>query len=195
MKIRERKMPRVALVAALAMVAGSYSVPRGLEAQSAQDAIDNALAAAPARAREGAAVIRWNADHTYATLKEGTNTFVCYDRSGETRRAPFDVQCTNVGNLERVAQNRRFRVEGGDRDGENALIEAAEADGTRVLPVYGSIWIAMRGQDRESAGTHTTIAVPGATTQSTGLPEDGSEGGAWIMAAGTTQAHIMTPGN
>lgn len=183
-------MRRFAIIAITSAV-----IPVALEAQSAQETIERALAAAPSRARDGAAVIRWNADHTYETLKEGTNRFVCYDRSTEARRAPFDIQCTSVANLPRVAQNRRFRAESADREEENALIEAAEADGTRVLPEYGSLWIALRGQDQAGAGTHTTIAVPGATTESTGLPEDAGAGGAWIMDAGTSGAHIMTPGS
>ena len=120
---------------------------------------------------------------------------VCYDRSGEPRRAVFDVQCTSLANLERVAQNRRFEAEGEDRQAVSALITAAEAAGTRVEVEYGSVWIAMRGADQESAGTHTTIAVPGATTASTGFPENGRGGGAWIMGAGTAGAHIMTPGS
>lgn len=178
----------------IAVIAAAV-LPAMIEAQSTQETIERALAAAPARARDDAAVIRWNADHTYETLKEGTNRLVCYDRSTEARRASFDVQCTSVGNLPRVAQNRRFRAESADRAEENALIEAAEADGTRVLPEYGSLWIAMRGDDQATARTHTTIAVPGATTESTGLPEDGTAGGAWIMDAGTSGAHIMTPGS
>ncbi|MDH3272772.1 MAG: hypothetical protein OEN56_15645, partial [Gemmatimonadota bacterium] len=133
------------------LAAAAALLPSGLEAQSAQQTIERALAAAPARARDEAAVIRWNADHTYETLKEGTNPWVCYDRSSEDRRAPFDVQCTSVANLPRVAQNRRFRAESADRQEENALIEAAEANGTRVLPEYGSLWIAMRGDDQSSA--------------------------------------------
>ncbi len=44
-------------------------------------------------------------------------------------------------------------------------------------------------------GTHTTIAVPRATTASIGLPDNPSQGGAWLMNAGTTTAHIMTPGH
>lgn len=178
------------LVAALGLVL----LPFSIEAQSAQQTIERALAAAPARARDDATVIRWNADHTYETLKEGSNNIVCYDRSTEARRAAFDIQCTNPGNLPRVAQNRKFRAESADRQEENAMIEAAEANGTRVPAVYGSIWIAMRGENMESAGIHTTIAVPGATTESTGLPDNGREGGAWIMAAGTGGAHIMIPG-
>lgn len=179
----------------IAVIAAALLLPASAEAQSAEETIERALAAAPARARDGATVIRWNVDGTYETLKEGTNRLVCYDRSTEARRAPFDVQCTSEGNLPRVAQNRGFRAESADRAEENALIEAAEADGTRIPPEYGSVWIAMRGDDPESARTHTTIAVPGATTESTGLPEDGRAGGAWIMAAGTSGAHIMIPGS
>ncbi len=39
-----------------------------------------------------------------------------------------------------------------------------------------------------------TIAVPGATTQSLGFPDNPRQGGVWIMNAGTTTAHLMTPG-
>jgi hypothetical protein len=41
---------------------------------------------------------------------------------------------------------------------------------------------------------HITIAVPGATTQTTGLPENNKQGTVWIMSAGTSAAHLMTPG-
>jgi hypothetical protein len=39
-----------------------------------------------------------------------------------------------------------------------------------------------------------TIAVPGATTGSLGLPDNGKAGGVWIMNAGSSTAHLMTPG-
>ena len=185
------RQPVLLLVAGLAF-AGPAPAP--LEAQSADAAIDKALAPLAERARADAMVIRWNADHTYEILKEGTSRWVCYDRSDEIRRAPFDVQCTSVGNLDRVAQNRRFRASASDRNEENALLQAAEADGTRVLPEYGSMWIAMRGDDRASAGIHTTIAVPMATSESTGFPTDRSLGGVFLMAEGTSTAHLMVPG-
>ena len=160
----------------------------------AQSAIEMALAPVPARAREGATVIKWNADHTYETLKEGTSQLVCYDRSSERDRRPFAVQCTSLANLDRVAQNRRFRAETANREEENAMIAAAEANGTRAMVEYGSMWIAMAGPDQASAGIHTTIAVPGATAESTGFPVTRAAGGAYLMAAGTGGAHIMIPG-
>ena len=75
--------------------------------------------------------------------------------------------------------------------------------GQSIQPVFegwahnpdGSFWISMNGADQASARIHTTIAVPGATTESTGLPDNPRQGGAWIMGAGTTTAHIMTPGH
>jgi len=50
------------------------------------------------------------------------------------------------------------------------------------------------GADAEHARTHMTIAVPGATTQSLGFPDNNKQGVGWIMNAGTTTAHLMTPG-
>jgi hypothetical protein len=127
-------------------------------------------------------------------LRKGTNRWVCYDRSGDPGEQPFAVQCTSLGNLERVAQNRKFEAER-DPKKRQALIAEAEAIGTRVKPEYGSAFISMDGADQATARSHITIAVPGATTQSTGLPDNNKQGGAWIMDAGTTTAHIMVPGH
>jgi hypothetical protein len=163
-------------------------------AQSPADITARALAAAPRPLRDGATVIQWKADSTYETLKKGTNRLVCYDRSGEPGRQPFAVQCTSIGNLDRIVQNRKFEAMT-DKAAKQAALDAAEANGTRVKPEYGSVWYDMNGADQEHARIHVTIAVPGATTQSTGLPDNPKQGGVWIMNAGTTTAHIMTPGS
>ena len=176
------------------LVVGIAAAATAAHAQSNAELIEQALAGAPRRARDAAAVIQWNPDHTYETLREGTNQLVCYDRSNEARRQPFAVQCTNVGNLERVAQSRKFRAEAADAAAERAMVDEAEANGTRVPPEFGSVFISTNGPDQASAGTHTTIAVPGATAESLGLPDNPGQGGAWLMAVGTTTAHIMVPG-
>ena len=181
-------MKRIALV-----VLGVLAVSASAFAQ-ATDSVARALAAAPARARDDATVIKWKPDNTYETVKKGSNRVVCYDRSGEPGQQPFAVQCTSLGNLDRVAQNRKFEAIS-DRPERQKMIEAAEANGTRVKPEYGSVWLTMSGPDQARARIHTTIAVPGATTQSTGLPDNPKLGGAWIMNAGTSTAHIMTPGS
>jgi len=153
--------------------------------------IDRSLLAAPANLREGATVIKWKPDYTYDTLRKGTNRLVCFDKSGMPGQQPFMIECTSIANLDRVAQNLRIEAMG---DKKQAAFDAAEKDGTRVKPEYGSVWYHVMGPDREHARNHMTIAVPGATTQSTGLPDNPKQGGVWIMNAGTTTAHLMTPG-
>jgi len=178
----------------IAMIAGWWMVCAAGFAQAPQEMIDRALAAAPRQMRDGATIVRWKADFTYETVKKGTNRLFCYDRSGEPGRQPFAVQCTSIGNLARVAQNRKFEAMT-DHEARQKALDAAEADGTRVKPEYGSVWYDMNGPDQEHARIHVTIAIPGATSQSTGLPDTPQKGGAWIMNAGTSTAHIMTPGS
>jgi hypothetical protein len=175
------------------IVLSALAVSVSAFAQAPADPNASVLAAAPANMREGATIVKWKPDFTYDTVKKGSNRLVCYDRSGFPGQLPFSIECTSIANLDRVAQNMKFEA-AGDKTKTQALIDAAEKDGTRVKPEYGSVWYHLMGPDRDHPRTHMTIAVPGATTQSTGLPDNNKQGGVWIMNAGTTTAHIMTPG-
>ena len=181
-------MKRMGLVV-LSVLAASASI----SAQTKDESIDRALAAAPQQMREGATVIKWKADYTYDTLKKGTNRLVCYDRSGFPTQQPFSLECTSLGNLDRAAQNLKFEAMG-DKAKVQAALDGAEKDGSRVKPEFGSVWYHWMGPDPDHARAHMTIAVPGATTQSLGLPDNNKAGGVWIMNAGTSTAHLMTPG-
>jgi len=176
---------------------GAPPPPPALEAGASQADVDKALIAAPANMKDQATVIKWKPDFTYDTLRKGTNRLVCYDRSGFAQQQPFSVECTSIANIDRAAQNLKFEAAGGtDRMKTQALLDAAEKDGTRVKPEFGSVWLTMNAPDKEHATrVHTTIAVPGATTQSMGLPTDNKQGGVWIMNAGTSTAHLMIPGS
>jgi hypothetical protein len=169
---------------------GLLAVSTSAAAQSPD--IDTPLLAAPANLREGAAVIKWKTDFTYDTLKKGTNRLVCYDRSGQPGQAAFSLECTSIANIDRVAQNMKFEAMG---DKKQAMLDAAEKDGTRVKPEFGSIFYNLGGADRDHTRAHMTVAVPGATAQSMGLPDNNKQGGAWIMNAGTSTAHVMIPGH
>jgi hypothetical protein len=175
--------------AALALVTLSI----GAFAQAPTDPIEKALIAAPLRLKDNATVIKWKSDYTYDVLRKGTNRLVCYDRSGQPGQQPFAAECTSIGNLDRVAQNLKLEAIP-DKKASLAAFDAAEKDGTRVKPEFGSIWYHINGPDAEHARSHITIAVPGATGQSLGLPEDGKQGGVWVMNAGTSTAHLMIPG-
>jgi len=162
-------------------------------AQADQAAIDKALLAAPGNTKATATVIKWKADFTYDTLKKGTGPLVCYDKSGFPNQQALMVECTSMGNLPRAAQNLKFESIA-DKKASLAAFDAAEKDGSRVKPEFGSVWYHVMGPDPDHPRTHMTIAVPGATQQSLGLPENNKSGGVWIMNAGTTTAHLMTPG-
>ena len=164
-------------------------------AQAPAGNLDAALAAAPPNMKDGAMVIKWKADGSYDTLRPGTNTLVCYDQSGEPSEQPFSSQCTAAANLERVKQNKIYEAKEPDRAKREAALAELEKAGTRVKPQFGSVFYTVSGKDQASARRHVTISVPGATTASLGLPDNGKQGGAWIMGAGTSGAHIMTPGS
>src|SRR5712664_3164679 len=172
-------MKRIAL-----FVLGGVLVSTSALAQAPDPAVETALLAAPANQREAATVVKWKPDFTYDTLKKGTNRMVCYDRSGFPQQQPYSIECTSIANLDRVAQNMKFEA-AGEKAKTQALLDAAEKDGTRVKPEFGSVWYHLSGPDKDHARPHMTIAVPGATTQSLGLPDNGRGGGVWIMNAGT----------
>ena len=184
-------MARMILIGFSLLALSASTIAQAPAPAAAPGPHDKATAAAPRQMRDGAMVIKWKADGTYDTLRPGTNRLVCYDQSGEPDEPPFASQCTSVGNLDRVKQNKKFEAKEADRPKREAMFDALEKDGTRVKPEFGSVWYTMSGADQATARLHVTIAVPGATTASLGLPDNNKMGGAWIMNAGTSTAHIM----
>jgi len=164
-------------------------------AQNSDAEIAKAVLAAPAALQANAMVIRLAADGTHTVLREGSNGLICWDRSDEPNRS-FSVQCTSEENLPRVKQNRVWSMSGQSADDLRATREATDADGSREVSKFGSAYYSLSGEDADSANLHTTIAVPFATSDSLGLPDQGNYTGAgtWIMEAGTSAAHIMLPG-
>ena len=176
------------------IVLGALALATSAYAQAADDPIEKALTAAPRNLREGATVVKWNQDFTYETLRKGTNRLVCYDQSGWATEQPFSVQCTSIANLDRVAQNKKLEAIA-DSAARAAALAAAEKDGSRIKPEFGSVFYTTTGPNKDQTRTHVTVAVPNATAQSLGLPDNNKMGGVWIMGAGTTGAHLMIPGS
>jgi hypothetical protein len=119
---------------------------------------------------------------------------VCYDRSGQPGQQAFAVECTSLENLPRVAQSLKIEAANPDQKSRNDAFTALEKAGMWTKPEFGSVWYHLTGADAEHTRTHVTIAVPGATEKSVGLPETNAKGGVWIMQAGSSAAHLMTPG-
>jgi len=163
-------------------------------AQAASEELEKALLPAPRQMKDAATVIKWKADFTYDTVRKGTNRLVCYERPVQPGQPPFSAECTSIANLERVAQSLKIETIRDPKE-RQAAFEAAEKAGNWTKPEFGSVFYNMNGPDAAQARSHATIAVPGATTKTLGLPENGNQGGAWIMNAGTSAAHIMMPGH
>ena len=185
-----------ASVIALAQGRGAPQPPPPLEPGASQADVDTALAAAPPQLASQATVVKWTRSgdtYSYTTLRKGTNRLVCYDRSGFPEQQPYSIECTNLGNLDRVKQNLEAEALG-DRAKTQAKLDSEEKSGTRAKPEFGSVFYHQMGMSKDNPRSHMTVAVPGATMATLGLPENGRGGGVWIMNAGTTTAHLMIPG-
>ena len=108
-------------------------------AQSVDDEIARAVMAAPQLMADDAMVVRLIENGGHEVLRDGSNGLVCYDRSNEPGRS-FAVQCTDVENLPRAEQTYQLRTSAGDAEEARARIAAAEAEGSRVAPKFGSVW-------------------------------------------------------
>ncbi len=80
--------------------------------------------------RDGAMVIKWKADGSYDTLRPGTNRLMCYDQAGDAGEQPISSQCTSIGNLERVKQNKIYEAKIADRKAREAAFAELEKGGT-----------------------------------------------------------------
>ena len=187
------------------------------------DPIQKPLLAAPNDAMaKDATVIKWirnpnagetvtAADFTFEVLRSGPGRLVCYDLSGWPGEEPWSVECTSSeANLPRIAQNRAFAEMGSKATptlaggkpvlsssgtgGIRDLVVAAGKDGKRVLSEVGTMWYNLRGASQDTATWHTFIGMPNFKGEQVGLREVGDAGGAWLMFAGTPEAHIMLPG-
>src|SRR3954453_23564755 len=146
------------------------------QAPASADQYASITAALPANQRADATVIKWKPDFTYDTLKKGTNKMVCYDRSGFPLQQPFSIECTSLANLDRVAQNMKAEATG-DKAKSEAMLADMKKNGSRVKPEFGSVWFHLSGPDKDHARPHMTVALPMATAQSMGLPDNGRGGG------------------
>lgn len=180
---------------ACALAFAALLLPASAAAQSsdysAEEQIERAVLAAPERMRAEATVIGFDEDGSSVVLKEGSNGILCWDSSGEPgQQGRFSAQCTSEANRARVEQNHRIV----NSDDPERMFEEAEENGTREVAEFGTIYWHVIGDDPANGRLHATIAVPHATGESLGVPEQPRPGGVWLMNAGTSGAHLMIPG-
>lgn len=169
--------------------------PAAVSAQSPEALIERAVLAAPARLRAEATVLQLNKDGTITVVRQGSNGLMCWDNAGRPGyNSPVDSECSTEANRTRLAENHAIQHSGGTPEEIQARFDALEANKTRAVSQYGSIYYRVRGNTVDEVMPHTTVAVPFATAESTGLPERGGPAALWLMQGGTSYAHFMVSG-
>ena len=179
------------------LVLGIAAAATAAHAQSNAELIEGALAAAPVRARDAAAVIQWNADFTYETLKEGTNRLVCYHRSDEGPAAALRGAVHERGQPR--ARRPEPAVPGRGGAGRGGRARHGGRGRARRHPRAARVRLGVHLDERPRPGQrahphHHRGARRHPPTRS-GCRTTPGQGGAWLMAVGTTTAHIMIPGH
>ncbi len=158
--------------------------------------IAGALLAAPAEFRDGAAVLGYDPQGRLVTLREGKNELVCL--ASDPQRSTFSAACYHRDLEPFMARGRELlsqKVTGAKRN-EIRFREIAEGklpmprEARTLYVLTGSSFDAATGTVKDSY-LRWVIYLPFATAQTTGLSTKPTEGGPWLMGAGTAGAHIM----
>jgi hypothetical protein len=181
-------------VAVAAMLLASGLAAADVPSKEVQ--IAEAVLAAPAELRDGAAVLGYRASGEVVMLREGKNELVCL--ASDPSRKSFSVACYHKDLEPYMARGRELtaqNVRGPERD-QVRWKEVTE--GKLALPHEPRALYVLSGSSFDaSTGTvadayrRWVIYLPFATPESTGLSTKPSENAPWLMNAGTVGAHIM----
>lgn len=154
-----------------------------------------AVQAAPAEMRPGATVQGWNAAGDFVTLRQGTNDMVCMAPAPE--RETFEVSCHHEG-LEPFFERGRELSDAGVTGQERVQARWDEFTAGALPIPYGSVNYILAGSGFDPATGEVTdpylrwtIYTPNATPETTGITNQPSAGGPWLMFPGTPGSHIM----
>ena len=158
--------------------------------KSVEQQIAEALMPLPDDLRAGASVIGYDAAGKKVVLHQGTSNIMC---TADSPQEGFSVRC-----FPKVLEGYRTRVaelqaEGLTEDELRDTINAEVISGKVHVPDR-AVTYTIRGAGLQNALPLTTVYVPGATSESTGLSTTPSPYRPWLMFAGTQVAHIMIPG-
>jgi hypothetical protein len=187
------------LPAALAaqQVAATRSAAKSAVAPPDQQ-IAAAVLAAPAEYRGSATVLGYGADGVLKELRKGSGPFVCL--ATDPAAAQFHVACYHRSLEPFMARGRALRAGGVTGSQVDTLRFEEIRAGRLALPKQPAALYSLTGPagafnprtgTAPKARPLMVIYVPFATPESTGLPVQPMEGGAWIMNPGTPKAHIM----
>jgi hypothetical protein len=163
---------------------------------SAEVQIAGAVLAAPAELRDGAAVLGYDPQGARVRLREGKNEMICL--ASDPAKPAFNVACYHKDLEPFMARGRELLAQNVTGAKRNEVRFKEVADGKLAMPreprtlyvLTGTSFDAATGKVADSY-LRWVIYTPFATPESTGLSTKATEGGPWLMSAGTAGAHIM----
>ncbi len=187
-------LPTLLVVLGTAGAAWSAETPPSPEVQ-----IAGALAAAPLRLSENAAVLGYGEDGNLVTLREGTGQLICLaDDPTDTR---FHTACYHK-ELEPFMERGRELKAKGVMNSDRHRIRHEEIDAgklpmpkesTSLYTVTGTSFDPETGEVADAKRVYV-VYLPYATAESTGLPtgpDPNLPSLPWIMRMGTPSTHLM----
>lgn len=158
--------------------------------KSVEQQIAEALMPLPDDLRPGATVIGYDAAGKKVVLREGTSNIMC---TADDPAEGFSVRCYPKILEAYRTRLAELRAEGLSEDETSDVINAEVKAGKLHVPAHVASYT-IRGAELQNALPLTTVYIPGATSESTGLTTTPSHYRPWLMFAGTAAAHIMIPG-
>jgi hypothetical protein len=159
--------------------------------------IATAVQAAPEEFRAGATVLGFDATGTLKVLREGTNDLVCL--ADDPGREGIEVDCYAKSLEPFMKRGRELRAQGMPDEERTRLRWKEAEEGKLQLPAAPATLYVLTGTGIDAATgaildpyRRYVVYMPGATSESTGLPTSPVAPGApWIMFPGTPGAQIM----
>ena len=191
-------MARVRRWVVTAAAVGLSSAAIHAQVPPREQQIAGAVLAAPEDRRDGAWVYGYEADGSFALLREGSNDMICL--ADDPRAEKLSVACYHKSLEPFMARGRELRAQGITDHGELTLRRNADVDAGKLeMPEQPATLYVLSGSGFDAAsGTvadpylRWVVYTPYATADSTGLSLNPQAPGApWIMFPGTPGAHIM----
>lgn len=182
-------------LAALALAAPAPAPAQAPASPESQIAV--AVQAAPEDKRAGATVLGFDASGALATLRKGTNEFVCL--ADNPKVEGVNVACYHKDLEAFMARGREMTAQGITDDKVRDQTRYKEIDeGKLPFPkeprmLYVTTGKAVDPATNQIAEAYTrwVIYVPHLTLEASGMPAKGGPGVPWLMDPGTAGAHVM----
>jgi len=154
-----------------------------------------AVQAGPTELRDDATVQGYDGNGSFRTIRQGSNSLICM--APNPTAESLEVSCHYQGLEPFFARGRELSEQG--VTGQERVMTRWKEYNNGTLPIpSGSVNYILTGSGFDAATGEIadpylrwTIYTPGATVESTGLSDQPTSSGPWLMFPGTAGAHIM----